>query len=98
MHSSCWAMGLSEEAAPHGSPQGSPCGMGWEVVVLSVGSALHHLLQSRLCTLKPCQVSRLSESSAVNAGNPIQLGLVKFSPEVHSGITNVFTGFKLPVQ
>lgn len=72
-----------------------PCGMGWEVVVLSVGSALHHLLQGRL---KPCQVPPLSESSAVNEGNPIQLGLVKFSPEVHNGVTNVFTGFKLPVQ
>lgn len=30
--------------------------VGWEVVVLPVGSALHHLLQSRLCTPKPCQV------------------------------------------
>lgn len=67
-------------------------------MVLSVGSVLHHLLQSRLCTLKPCQVPPLSESSAVNEGNPIQLGLVKFSPEVHNGVTNVFTGFKLPVQ
>lgn len=66
--------------------------------MLSVGSALPHLLQSRLCTLEPCQVPPLSESSAVNEGNPIQLGLVKLSPEVHSGVTNVFTGFKLPLQ
>lgn len=48
--------------------------------MLSVGSALHHLLRSRLCTLERCQVPPLSESSAVNEGNPVQLGLVKLSP------------------
>lgn len=56
-----------------------------ETIVQEVllNSSLFLLCQSQVCLIKAIQ---------------FRLGPVKFSPEVHKGVTYVFTGFKLTIQ
>lgn len=74
-------MGLPEAAAPHGSAPGSPCGMGWEVGVLSVGSpeqAVHpETLPGALCQSQ-AQVMKAIQSCWGGSGSPQRSTAAKF--------------------